>query len=55
MDRLTERLAACYSGAVPDVGFAAGFRSQSQFYARFRDRCGEPPGADRRRLGVASR
>lgn len=40
---------------VPEVGFAAGFRSQSQFYARFRDRCGEPPGAYRRRLGAAAR
>lgn len=39
---------------VPEVGFAAGFRSQSQFYARFRDRCGEPPAAYRRRLGAAS-
>jgi len=35
---------------VPEVGHAAGFRSQSQFYARFRDRCGEPPAAYRRRL-----
>ncbi|MBM7503862.1 helix-turn-helix domain-containing protein [Agromyces aurantiacus] len=35
---------------VPDVGHAAGFRSQSQFYARFRERCGEPPAAYRRRL-----
>lgn len=40
---------------VPEVGFAAGFRSQSQFYARFRDRCGEPPAAYRRRLGAATR
>lgn len=36
--------------AVPDVGHAAGFRSQSQFYARFRERCGEAPAAYRRRL-----
>ena len=35
---------------VPEVGHAAGFRSQSQFYARFRERCGEPPAAYRRRL-----
>jgi AraC-like DNA-binding protein len=35
---------------VPAVGFAAGFRSQSQFYARFRERCGQPPAAYRRRL-----
>jgi AraC-like DNA-binding protein len=35
---------------IPEVGFAAGFQSQSQFYARFRDRCGEPPAAYRRRL-----
>jgi len=40
---------------VPAVGFAAGFRSQSQFYARFRERCGEPPAAYRRRLGAAAR
>ncbi|MGR0319521.1 helix-turn-helix domain-containing protein [Agromyces sp. ZXT2-3] len=36
--------------SVPEVGHAAGFRSQSQFYARFRERCGEPPAAYRRRL-----
>lgn len=36
---------------VPRVGFAAGFQSQSQFYARFRDRCGEAPAAYRRRFG----
>ena len=35
---------------VPEVGHASGFRSQSQFYARFRERCGEPPAAYRRRL-----
>ncbi|MEI5582502.1 MULTISPECIES: AraC family transcriptional regulator [unclassified Agromyces] len=35
---------------VPEVGHAAGFRSQSQFYARFRERCGAPPAAYRRRL-----
>ena len=35
---------------VPDVGFASGFRSQSQFYDRFARHCGEPPGAYRRRL-----
>ncbi|AZC15067.1 helix-turn-helix domain-containing protein [Microbacterium sp. ABRD28] len=38
---------------IAEVGFAAGFRSQSQFYARFRDRCGEPPAAYRRRLAGA--
>ena len=38
---------------VPEVGYASGFRSQSQFYARFRERCGEPPAAYRRRLGGA--
>ncbi len=35
---------------VPDVGFAAGFRSQSQFYERFARWCGQSPGAYRRRL-----
>ncbi|WP_404431683.1 helix-turn-helix domain-containing protein [Microbacterium lacus] len=35
---------------VPDVGFAAGFRSQSQFYERFGRWCGETPAAYRRRL-----
>ncbi|GAA1764872.1 helix-turn-helix domain-containing protein [Agromyces humatus] len=40
---------------VSDVGIAAGFRSQSQFYARFRQRCGEPPAAYRRRLGASAR
>lgn len=35
---------------VPEVGLASGFRSQSQFYARFRERCDEPPAAYRRRL-----
>lgn len=36
--------------SVPDIGFAAGFRSQSQFYARFTRSCGQSPGAYRRRL-----
>lgn len=36
--------------AVPDVGFAAGFGSHSQFYDRFRRWCGETPAAYRRRL-----
>lgn len=36
--------------AVPDVGFAAGFRSQSQFYDRFTRWCGDSPGAYRRRV-----
>lgn len=35
---------------VPDVGFAAGFRSQSQYYDRFTRWCGQSPGAYRRRL-----
>lgn len=35
---------------VSDVGFAAGFRSQSQFYERFARWCGQSPGAYRRRL-----
>jgi len=39
--------------AVPDVGFAAGFRSLSQFYDRFGKLCGESPGAYRRRLRAA--
>lgn len=39
--------------AVPDVAFASGFRSQSQFYDRFARHCGEPPGAYRRRLRAA--
>ncbi|WP_425840585.1 helix-turn-helix domain-containing protein [Microbacterium sp. PA5] len=38
---------------VPDVGFAAGFRSLSQFYDRFGRMCGESPGAYRRRLREA--
>ena len=36
--------------AIPDIGFAAGFRSQSQFYDRFARWCGQSPGAYRRRL-----
>lgn len=39
--------------AVPEVGFAAGFRSQSQFYDRFARWCGETPAAYRRRLQAA--
>ena len=35
---------------IPDIGFAAGFRSQSQFYDRFARWCGQSPGAYRRRL-----
>ena len=35
---------------VSEVGFAAGFRSQSQFYERFSRWCGRSPGAYRRRL-----
>ena len=35
---------------VAEVGSAAGFQSQSQFHARFRERCGESPAAYRRRL-----
>jgi AraC-like DNA-binding protein len=35
---------------VPDIGFAAGFRSQSQFYDRFTRWCGRSPGAYRRGL-----
>jgi methylphosphotriester-DNA--protein-cysteine methyltransferase len=38
--------------AVPDVGFAAGFRSQSQFYDRFTRWCGDSPGAYRRRVKI---
>jgi AraC-like DNA-binding protein len=40
---------------VPQAGFAAGFRSQSQFYARFTQACGEAPGAYRRRLRGSGR
>jgi AraC-like DNA-binding protein len=36
---------------VPEVGVAAGFQSQSQFYARFGERCGVPPAAYRRAAG----
>jgi AraC-like DNA-binding protein len=36
--------------SVPDIGFAAGFRSQSQFYDRFTRWCGQSPGVYRRRL-----
>ena len=35
---------------IPDIGFAAGFRSQSQFYDRFARWCGQSPGSYRRRL-----
>ena len=35
---------------VSEVGFACGFRSQSQFYDRFARWCGQAPGAYRRRL-----
>jgi AraC-like DNA-binding protein len=38
---------------LPDIGFAAGFRSQSQFYALFTRWCGQAPGAYRRRLRQA--
>ena len=38
---------------IPDIGFAAGFRSQSQFYDRFARWCGQSPGAYRRRLRQA--
>ncbi|WP_439591622.1 helix-turn-helix domain-containing protein [Microbacterium sp.] len=39
--------------AVPDVAFAAGFGSHSQFYDRFSRWCGETPAAYRRRLRAA--
>jgi AraC-like DNA-binding protein len=35
---------------VADIALEAGFGSLSQFYARFRERTGEPPAAYRRRL-----
>lgn len=38
---------------IPDIGFAAGFRSQSQFYDRFARWCGQSPSAYRRRLRSA--
>lgn len=40
--------------SVPDVGVAAGFRSQSQFYERFGRLCGQSPAAYRRRLRAAA-
>lgn len=47
-----QRLLLTTALPIAEVGFAAGFRSQSQFYARFRERCGEPPAAYRRRLAA---
>lgn len=48
-----QRLLLTTDMPITEVGFAAGFGSQSQFYARFRDRCGEAPAAYRRRLAGA--
>ena len=36
--------------SVPDIGFAAGFQSQSQFYDRFARWCDQPPATYRRRM-----